>query len=349
MDTGSKAASVLREINQGAALLLEGDYHQARELLASVKRRLNKSIQAFEAIELPERFHRIRLQRSQAARLAGMLLIAVKPGYLIDLRRAPVTLPAMQMAYGDRLREAHFAMPLSELIGVLSAFEWHKKGLPVSALGHSIYPRWGVFAPTRHEYLDLVLRASLPEPCTTAVDVGTGTGVLAMLLAKRGVTNIIATDTNRLALDCARDNIERAGLGATIEVQETDLMPEGKFDLIVCNPPWLPGAASGPLEAAVYDPEHRMLRGFLGQVGKHLKPRGQAWLVLSDLAEHLQLRSRETLLSWIEQAGLKVVNRLDAKPSHRKLENSNDPLSAYRRAEITSVWQLQVSSLAETP
>ncbi|MCD8565176.1 MAG: class I SAM-dependent methyltransferase [Burkholderiaceae bacterium] len=333
-------------VSQGTALLWQGDYHQARQILAAIKRRLDKKSQSFESTELPDRFHRIRLQRSQAARQAGLLLIAVQSGYAIDLARAPAAREALEMAYGDRLRDKDFVMPLTELAGVLSAYEWHCKGLPVKALGHSIYPRWGVFAPTRHEYLDLVMQAELPQQCKTAIDVGTGTGILAMLLAKRGIDRVVATDNHPAALACATDNVMRAKLSETIKVLHAELIPDGTFDLIVCNPPWLPGAASGPLEAAVYDPQHRMLRGFLEQVASKLTPTGQAWLILSDLAEHLKLRSHAELLAWIDQASLKVINRLDAKPAHRKLTDASDPLAKYRRAETTSLWQLQLSSSA---
>ncbi len=341
-----------RSVSQGTALLWQGDYHQARQLLAAIKRRLDKKSPSFDSLAWPERFHRIRLHRSQTARQAGMLLIEIKPGYVIDLPRAPdakMAYGALNMAYGERLKDKHFAVPLTELTGVLSAHEWHRKGLPVKALEQTIYPRWGVFAPTRHEYLDLVMQAQLPTTCKRAVDVGTGTGVLAMMLAKRGVVEVVATDNNPAALACAQDNIARAGLQPYIQVVNADLMPDGQFDLLVCNPPWLPGAASGPLEAAIYDPQHQMLRGFLCQASTHLTARGQAWLILSDLAEHLQLRSRDDLLTWIKEAGLTVANRLDTRPTHRKLHDTEDPMAPERRAEITSLWQLaRLSSLDET-
>lgn len=343
------ADTAYQAISQGKALLWQGDYHQGRQMLAALKRRLNKKLRSFDALELPERFHRIRLQRSQAARQLGLLLIEVRPGYVIDLARAPDAKDALRMAYGDRLQNTHFLVPLSELIGIFSAFEWSRKGLPVTSLDHNIYPKWGVFAPTRHEYLDLVMQAELPNPCATALDVGTGTGVLAMILAKRGINQITATDTSASACACAEDNVRRAGLGSTIKVLNADLIPEGKFDLVVCNPPWLPGAASSPLEGAVYDPEHQMLKGFLQKVGAHLNPNGQAWLILSDLAEHLQLRKREVLLDWINRAGLQCHKKLDARPTHRKVSDTTDPLAEFRRLEVTSLWQLRLSSSVEMP
>ena len=85
-----------------------------------------------------------------------------------------------------------------------------------------------------------------------------------------------------------------------------------------------------------------MLRGFLGGLAAHLAPGGEGWLILSDLAEHLGLRSRAELLAWIGAAGLQVLSRLDAKPQHPKVFNVADALHAARAAEITSLWRLVV-------
>jgi hypothetical protein len=73
----------------------------------------------------------------------------------------------------------------------------------------------------------------------------------------------------------------------------------------------------------------------------HLTADGEAWLILSDLAEHLELRSRETLLEWINSAGLAVVDCLQTKPHHPKANDPADPLYQARSAEITSLWRLK--------
>jgi hypothetical protein len=61
---------------------------------------------------------------------------------------------------------------------------------------------------------------------------------------------------------------------------------------------------------------------------------------LSDLAEHLGLRTREALLGWIADAGLEVAGRMDVKPVHAKVQDTTDPLHAARSAEVTSLWRL---------
>jgi methylase of polypeptide subunit release factors len=206
-----------------------------------------------------------------------------------------------------------------------------------------------VFAPIRSEYVELVAKAALPAALSStsvAFDIGTGTGVLAAVLARRGVQRVIATDMDPRALACAKENVERLGIGKQVDVTRADLFPDGRAALVVCNPPWVPARPSSPLEHGIYDFESRMLKGFLRGLSAHLEAGGEGWLLLSDLAEHLGLRSREDLLAWIEGAGLTVVNRMDVRPKHPKVTDESDPLHRARRAEVTSLWRLATAAAA---
>ena len=197
----------------------------------------------------------------------------------------------------------------------------------------------------RGEYLDLVAQAPLPAGASEgAFDIGTGTGVLAAILARRGVRQVVATDLDPRAWACAADNLQRLGLMAQVQLVEADLFPPGRAALIVCNPPWLPARPGAPLERAVYDEDSRMLRGFLAALRDHLLPGGEGWLVLSDLAEHLGLRTREQLLGWMAAGGLQVLGRIDTRPSHRKAVDPHDPLHAARAVEVTSLWRLGMAA-----
>jgi len=179
-----------------------------------------------------------------------------------------------------------------------------------------------------------------------AFDIGTGTGVLAAVLARRGIKRIVATDQDQRALACARENLARLGLAAQVDVVQADLFPEGRAPLVVCNPPWIPARPSSPLEHAIFDPESRMLRGFLSGLAAHLEPGGEGWLILSDLAEHLGLRTRAELLALIDAAGLQVLGKTDVKPHHPRVSDTGDPLHAARAAELTSLWRLAAKAAA---
>jgi len=258
---------------------------------------------------------------------------------VIPLRRAPDVQQACEEVFGPA--DEPYTVSLRELLGLIGAHEWRRKGVEVAALGERIHPHYGVFAPLRSDYLGLVAEAPLPATgCALAFDIGTGTGVLATILARRGVERVVATDRDARALACARENLTRLGLDGRVQIVETDLFPPGRAPLVVCNPPWVPARPSSPLEHAVYDPDSRMLRGFLAGLAAHLAPQGEGWLLLSDLAEHLGLRSRSELESWIAAGGLQVVERIETRPTHPKAWDSSDPFHTARAAEVVSLWRL---------
>lgn len=329
---------------EGTALLWRGDYHNARQLLQALARRLDRSggkKPARPAASAREAFHQHRQTQGQRARVLGMVLIPVTADYRIPLRRAPDVTQACVEAYGPA--KGDFVVSLREIQALVGAHEWRKKGVEVAALGGRIHPWYGVFSPLRGEYLDLLAAAPLPPALTAdsrAFDIGTGTGVIAALLARRGIARVIATDLSPRALGCARENLERLGVAPQVELQTQDLFPPGQAPLVVCNPPWVPAKPTSPVEYAVFDPESRMLRGFLAGLAAHLCPGGEGWLIISDLAEHLGLRSREELLGWIAAAGLQVLERRDIRPRHPKSQDASDPLHIARAKEITSLWRL---------
>ncbi|MEO8019213.1 MAG: methyltransferase, partial [Pseudomonadota bacterium] len=154
------------------------------------------------------------------------------------------------------------------------------------------------------------------------------------------IERVVATDLDSRAMLCARENVRQLGLSERIDVVQADLFPEGRAALVICNPPWIPARPSSPMENGIYDSESRMLRGFLAKLPGHLAPGGEGWLILSDLAEHLGLRTRAQLLGEFAAAGLHVVGRNDVPPRHPRATDKTDPLHGARAAEITSLWRL---------
>ena len=342
-DDTIKADDAYKLSCEGTALLWRGDFQNAKLLMQALSRRIDrprkKPKKAGETMLMA--FHLHRQAQSQKARILGMLVIELNVGYNISLRRAPDVKAACEHAYGKSTQT--IVVSLREILGLVGAYEWSKNGVDISVINNKIYPSYGVFSPIRGEYLDLVDVSPLPIPCNLAFDIGTGTGVLAAVLANRGVTKIVATDNSHRALDCALKNINLLGLKPNVTLLEANLYPKaeyGKADLIVCNPPWLPAHPSSALESAIYDEKSQMLKGFLNGLAEHLSPHGEGWLILSDFAEHLGLRTRDELLGWITAAGLKVLERTDTKARHSKTLDASDPLHLARKAEVTSLWRL---------
>ncbi|QTJ65177.1 class I SAM-dependent methyltransferase [Rhodococcus sp. ZPP] len=321
---------------EGTALLWRGDFHNARQLSVAVAKRTDRKPR--KASDDPATaFHLHRQTQSRRAGILGMLLVPFDADQSVPLRRAPDVRQAVLEAYGPS--DQPTVTTLRDLLGAIGAHEWQKKGVDIPALGARIHPGYGVFSPIRGEYVDLVADTPLPS-LEMAFDIGTGTGVLAAVLAHRGVKKILATEVDSKALASARANLERLGYSDRVQLVEADLFPEGRAPLVVCNPPWIPAKPTSPIEYAIYDPDSAMLRGFLAGLTEHLEPGGEGWLVLSDIAEHLGLRGRDQLLVLFDEAGLTVAGRRDVTPRHGKVADRTDPLHAARAREVTSLWRL---------
>lgn len=373
VDDRLTADQAIKFAAQGTAMLWLGDFHGAKQILAAIDRRISRgkkpakrAARAESAADTgsvagtsAEDFYRIRQARAGRSRIMSLILVPLDRdadgAWSLPLSRAPEVGAAIKFGYegwsgsgthgqtGARASGARRAVvSLQELTGVLSAHQWFQTGVDVPSLGAKIYPHYGTFLPTRHEYVDLVAQAPLPAGASRAFDIGTGTGVLAAVLAKRGVPKILGTDLHQRAVDCANDNFARLGIADRVRAEHTSMFPKGRADLIVCNPPWLPGNATTTLDAAIYDPGSKMLMQFLSGLPSHLNPGGEGWLVISDLAELLGLRTREMLLEAIERAGLEIMGRIDTVPTHGRASDTRDALHAARSREVTSLWRLRV-------
>ena len=355
VDDTLTANAAFKLASEGTGLLWRGDFHNGRQLLQALVRRVDRPPRentprkgapppapagADVGASARDAFARHRASQARRAALLGRVLLQFEPDHTIALRRAPDVRAAVDEAWGPPDGEAAIAS-LRELQGLVGAHEWRKKGVDVPALQGRIHPHFGVFSPLRGEYLGLIAQAPLPPGAQAlAFDIGTGTGVIAALLARRGVRQVVASDLDPRAIACASDNLARLGVDKQVRVVQADMFPEGRAPLVVCNPPWVPTTPNAAIERAVYDPDSAMLRAFLAGLAAHLAPDGEGWLVMSDLAEHLGLRTRDEMLAWIAAAGLRVVARHDTRPTHPKAGDPTDPLFAARSREVTSLWRL---------
>ncbi|MDR0892473.1 MAG: methyltransferase, partial [Mediterranea sp.] len=91
------------------------------------------------------------------------------------------------------------------------------------------------------------------------LDVGTGTGLIALMLAQRcdADARLVALDIDALAVEQARGNVAASLWSDRIEVLEADFKqyhPDVKFDVVVSNPPYFTEALACP------DPQRNMAR-----------------------------------------------------------------------------------------
>ncbi len=339
-DDRTTADAALRRARAGESLLYRGDWRNARQLLAAMARRIRRR-RGPAPRDLAGAFRAERRLRLEEHELCSRLLVPLDPDLAIPLARAPDVREAVREAFGDGSGRPALA-PLREILGAVGAHEWRRRGVLVPALGARIHPHYGVFAPVRGEYVDLVAEALAERPPAgrTAFDVGTGTGVLAILAARAGA-RVVATDRDPRAVACARENAARLGVADRVEVLLADLFPPGRADLVLFNPPWVPEEPHTALDRAVYDPGGETLRRFLEALPSRLAPGGEGWLLLSDLAEILGLRPRGWLGDALARAGLAVAGSRRARPSHPRARDADDPLHEARSRETTTLYCLR--------
>lgn len=96
------------------------------------------------------------------------------------------------------------------------------------------------FGTGRHETTQMCMREieNLIQPGDRVLDVGTGSGILAILAAKLGASHVLAIDTDRIAIDSASENIEKNSLKDVVKVKVGTVdkkIPGKSFDLVVAN------------------------------------------------------------------------------------------------------------------
>ena len=337
VDDRLTADRALRRVRGGEALLYRGDFHNAKQLLQAMGRRL--STRPSRASTPLEAFRSERRARADEHATLARLLVALDPSYCLELARAPDVAKACREVWGAATGTT--VVPLRTLLGMLGAAEWRRKGLSVPGLEGLLTPHYAVYLPTRTDYVELF--ASVKDVRGKRVlDVGTGTGVLSFLLLQRGAASVVATDCDARALECARDNATTLGLSARFTAVEADVYPTdgALFDLIVSNPPWIPEAPKNRVDRAVFDEGGRFLSRLFGGSGSSLAPSGELWLVMSDLAVLLGLREPGWLVVELERAGLTLKWRRDRAAKHGKAKDASDPLHAARSRETTTLYCL---------
>jgi len=169
-----------------------------------------------------------------------------------------------------------------------------------------------VYTPGEDTYLVLEHLEGLDLEGKKFLDMGTGNGEIALKAAEKGA-EVTAVDKNSEALEYAREKAEEKGLEESISFVESDLFEnvEAEFDVVVFNPPYLPG------EEGLGDEE--IWRGgekgievserFLEGVSGYLRPDGFALVVVSSLADlegldDFDLDSVEEKELWFEELKL---------------------------------------------
>ncbi len=236
-----------------------------------------------------------------------------------------------------------FFITFSGFLGMNGARQWYEKGIRYDALTHPLHPFYGVYFPTRQSHLHLFDKwLGQAETFPRAVDIGTGCGVLSFMMHKHGIKEIHATDINPNAIYGLMEETERLGMssGKFIFPEEADLL--GSFnpaagDLVVCNPPWIPGKTLHPLDQGSYYEEGFFLRFF-----EHLKqkcpPGTQVVIIFSNFAMVAGITDlhpiEEALETHHEDFELQTYDRMKVQDTPSKKRSWLQAVRDQERAEL---------------
>ncbi|HSE10597.1 MAG TPA: methyltransferase [Nocardioidaceae bacterium] len=167
------------------------------------------------------------------------------------------------------------------------------------------------------------------RPGERVLDMGTGSGVNAILAAKRGA-DVVAVDINPYAVEAARANAERNGVADKVAIARSDLFDEveGRFDLVIFDPPFRWMKPRDWAEASITDEDYRALTAFFAHVREHLAEGGRVLVYFGTTAD----------LGYLEQL-IETNGLVGRVVSHRELEKDGH-LVEYR------AYRIEVADLA---
>jgi len=189
------------------------------------------------------------------------------------------------------------------------------QGVPFYVDERVIVPRSLIAEPLCDGTLESVWLPASISPPRRVLDLCTGNGSLAVLAALQWPdAQVQASDLSADALAVAARNVERHGLAGRIELRQGDGLAAcggsgRRFDLILCNPPYVNSASMATLP-----PEYRaepalalaggadgmdFVRGLLANVADHLEPDGVLVLEIGHEAAHFEAAFPRLPLAWI--------------------------------------------------
>jgi len=147
----------------------------------------------------------------------------------------------------------------------------------------------GVFCPTLTNTSSLLLAAISSATGACVLDVFSGSGAFGVIAALRGADRVVTVDTSPVAVACAKRNAKSNNVHDVVDVRlgrlEESVLAEERFDLVIANPPLLPGVPTDDLSAAIFDPGLDATREFVRLLPERLVKGGKAYLLTSDVFE----------------------------------------------------------------
>jgi hypothetical protein len=331
VDAKTDRKRVLAALKRGEHVLVADLYSTGLAVLADLKKELSASHGA-------DSFEGSRRLRSAYHETSSRLLVRIRD-QAMALRKAP-TIGWLERLYSD---VGEFCLPFPQVQGLNSSWQWYTKGIQVPVLDHRIHPFYGTYFPTRFEHLELFddWLTSYDGSLESTVDIGTGCGVLSFQLLRHRAGGVWATDTNPNAIMSVREDLERIEQRSRVHPAQGDLFAgfENQADLIVLNPPWLPGEAPGLIDTAIYYPPEFFER-FFEAAAERLSDEGRLVVLFSSLGSQAYPDVRHPIEAELAGGGrFHEVSRLRRSVAMASKKTKRQKHT--RRNEHVELWELR--------
>ncbi len=169
-----------------------------------------------------------------------------------------------------------------------------KKKRTINFLGEKIVINKNVFpVDSDFSYSSKVTAKRIPKNAGVILDVGTGTGVQAIIAAKKGASKVVAIDIDSAALENAEENITLNKMKKIVDVRKSNLFnnvdKKEKFDLIISNLPFADSEYGSDVDHFLFDKGFKLHDKFLHYAKNHLKENGKIFIPSGDAANEKKL------------------------------------------------------------
>ena len=295
--TSAKPSEIFAKLKSDFAVILHGDYQQAQYILDYINH--------FEDQLAPK--NNASLKRSRLYRLNYVAYNNTFP--MFD--NITETYSFQEWLWED-IRDCRYLLPARRYNRIVTDIKRATDGIFLEAINSKIYIRPFVYVPFDNSVPAMFASFAGLIRDKTVIDIGTGTGVLAILAAKTGAKSVAASDINGSALECAKINIHASGTENIVsELIYSDLFENinKSYDVIIFNAPWVMGTPKNLYEIAIYDKDYELLNRFIEQSPKHLNENGVILLQYSDISQKNGDGSFDNLYGILQKNGLYIADK----------------------------------------
>lgn len=318
-DTSSRPSQILQLIKYGKTVVMTGDFRYIKGILKYMDRNQSELVELNDLKGIESKYQRSRIRQSLKRKALYRLMVVAHGEILQNVTRQPDLTNLLSWLEGDTeyLSNVNFLLPVRKVLRIASDVKRRRDGMYIKALRAKITIFPHVYVPFDESVVNMVADNLTVTENTKVLDLGTGTGVLALVAACKGARNVVATDINPRAVKNVKFNAKKLGFEDRIDAREPadlfDSVQGEKFDVIVFNAPWIYGEPKTTYDTAVYDKDFSVITRFFQRVAEHLSDSGFIMLQYSNFSELTGHGAIENLNRLISENGFEITKKWTTK------------------------------------